>query len=137
MVLAALAAVMLIGAALANRRGREGVAFAANAAGILAAVASLFTALYPRVLPSTTSPAFSLTTANAAAAANTLAIMTVVACIFLPLVLAYQAWTYWVFRKRVSAPPSPVRAPRPPASARPAVRAAGRAGCLSRGRETS
>ena len=106
-VFAALAAVMLIGAALANRRGREGVAFAANAVGILAAVASLFTALYPRVLPSTTSPALSLTTANAAAAANTLAIMTVVACIFLPLVLAYQAWTYWVFRKRVSAPPAP------------------------------
>ena len=104
--LAALAAVCLIGAALANRAGREGVAFAANAVAILAAVASLFTALYPRVLPSTTSPAFSLTTANAAAAANTLAIMTVVACIFLPLVLAYQAWTYWVFRRRVSAPPS-------------------------------
>jgi cytochrome bd ubiquinol oxidase subunit II len=104
-VFAGLAAVMLIGAALANRRGREGVAFAANAVGILAAVGSLFTALYPRVLPSTTSSALSLTTANAAAAANTLAIMTVVACIFLPLVLAYQAWTYWVFRKRVSGPP--------------------------------
>ena len=113
-VLAVLAAVMLIGAALANRRGREGVAFAANAVGIVAAVASLFTALYPRVLPSATSPAFSLTTANAAAAANTLAIMTVVACVFLPLVLAYQAWTYWVFRKRVSAPPSP-RLAAPPA----------------------
>jgi cytochrome d ubiquinol oxidase subunit II len=105
-VLAALAAACLIGAALANRAGREGIAFAANAVGILAAVASLFTALYPRVLPSTTSSAFSLTTANAAAAANTLAIMTVVACIFLPLVLAYQAWTYWVFRRRVSGPPS-------------------------------
>jgi cytochrome bd ubiquinol oxidase subunit II len=116
--LAALAAVALIGAALANRRGREGVAFAANAVGILAAVGSLFTALYPRVLPSTTSPAYSLTTANAAAAANTLAIMTVVACIFLPLVLAYQAWTYWVFRKRVSAPPlvPPRSFPPPPAS---------------------
>jgi cytochrome d ubiquinol oxidase subunit II len=123
---AALAAVALIGAALANRRGREGMAFTGNAIGIVAAVASLFTALYPRVLPSTTSPAFSLTTANAAAAANTLAIMTVVACIFLPLVLAYQAWTYWVFRKRVSAPPlvpprsfPPASPPPPPASPSP------------------
>jgi cytochrome bd ubiquinol oxidase subunit II len=123
-VLAALAAAALIGAALANRAGREGVAFAGNAAGILAAVASLFTALYPRVLPSTTSPAYSLTTANAASAAQTLAIMTVVACIFLPLVLAYQGWTYWVFRKRVSAPPSPALAappipPIPPAPSGP------------------
>jgi cytochrome d ubiquinol oxidase subunit II len=115
-VLAALAAAMLIGAALANRRGREGVAFTANAVGILAVVGSLFTALYPRVLPSTTSPAFSLTTANAAAAANTLAIMTVVACVFLPLVLAYQAWTYWVFRKRVSAPPLVPPSSSPPSS---------------------
>jgi cytochrome d ubiquinol oxidase subunit II len=103
---AAVAAACLITAALANRAGREGGAFAANAVAILAAVASLFTALYPRVLPSTTSPAFSLTTANAASAANTLAVMTVVACIFLPLVIAYQAWTYWVFRRRVTAPPA-------------------------------
>ena len=105
-VLAAAAAACLIGAALANRAGREGAAFAANAVAILAATATLFTALYPRVLPSTTSPAFSLTTANAASAAKTLAIMTVVACVFLPLVLAYQGWTYWVFRRRVSAPRS-------------------------------
>ncbi len=117
--LAALAAVTLIGAALASRRGREGAAFAANAAGILAAVGSLFTALYPRVLPSTTSPAYSLTTANAAAAANTLAVMSVVACIFLPLVLAYQAWTYWVFRKRVSAPPATFAVPPSPPPAPP------------------
>jgi cytochrome d ubiquinol oxidase subunit II len=110
--LAVLAAACLIGAALANRAGREGAAFTANAVAILSATASLFTALYPRVLPSTLSPAYSLTTANAAAQANTLAIMTVVAGIFLPLVLAYQAWTYWVFRKRVSAPPEPRTAPR-------------------------
>jgi cytochrome bd ubiquinol oxidase subunit II len=102
---AALAAGALIGGVLAEWRGREGVAFAASAVAIAAATAALFTALYPRVLPSTLSPAFTLTTANAASAAQTLAVMTVVACIFLPLVLAYQAWTYWVFRKRVSAPP--------------------------------
>ena len=117
-VLAALAAGCLITTALANRAGREGAAFAASAVAILAAVASLFTALYPRVLPSTTSDAFSLTTGNAAAAANTLAVMTVVACIFLPLVLAYQAWTYWVFRRRVIAPPESAARPsrRPPSA---------------------
>ena len=131
-VLAALAAVMLIGAALANRRGREGVAFTANAVGILAAVACLFTALYPRVLPSSASSAFDLTTANAAAAANTLGIMTVVACVFLPLVLGYQAWTYWVFRQRLSAPPStrpaaPSAPPPPAATTSPSAPSAPRA----------
>ena len=59
---------------------------------VLAATGALFTALYPHVLPSTINPAYSLTTANAASAAKTLAIMTVVACIFLPLVLALPAW---------------------------------------------
>jgi cytochrome d ubiquinol oxidase subunit II len=102
--LAALAAVALIVAALANRAGREGRAFAANALATMAATAALFTALYPRVLPSSSNPAWSLTAANAASTAQTLMIITVVAIIFLPLVLAYQTWTYWVFRKRIGAP---------------------------------
>jgi cytochrome bd ubiquinol oxidase subunit II len=102
--LAAVAAVCLIAAAAANWVRREGAAFAANAACIAAATAALFTALYPNVLPSSISPAFSLTVANAASADATLKVMTVVAIIFLPLVLAYQAWTYWVFRKRITTP---------------------------------
>jgi cytochrome bd ubiquinol oxidase subunit II len=110
---AALAAAALIIAAVANRVTREGIAFTANAVAIAAATASLFTALYPNVLPSTTSAAYSLTTANAASAAKTLMVMTVVACIFLPFVLLYQGWTYWVFRKRVTAPPQPSSVPSP------------------------
>jgi cytochrome d ubiquinol oxidase subunit II len=109
--LAILAALALVAAVASNVAGREGFAFAANFAAIALATGSLFTALYPRVLPSTLSPAYSLTTANAASAAPTLAIMTVVAGIFLPLVIAYQGWTYWVFRKRVAAPPRPRTAP--------------------------
>lgn len=117
---AALAAAALLAAAGANLVRREGIAFAANFAAIAAATAALFTALYPRVLPSTLSPAFSLTTANAASAGPTLAVMTVVACIFLPLVLAYQGWTYWVFRKRVAGPPEPpAPPPLPPAPTQP------------------
>jgi cytochrome d ubiquinol oxidase subunit II len=113
--LAALAAAALITAAVANRATREGIAFTANAVAIAAATASLFTALYPNVLPSSTSAVYSLTTANAASTAKTLMVMTVVACIFLPFVLVYQGWSYWVFRKRVTAPPqpSPVAPPRP------------------------
>jgi cytochrome d ubiquinol oxidase subunit II len=109
--LAALAAVGLVMAFGANRLGREGAAFAAAAAGIAAATAALFTALYPNVLPSTISAAYNLTTGNAASTAKTLALMTVIACIFLPLVLAYQGWTYWVFRKRIGAAPQPPQAP--------------------------
>jgi cytochrome bd ubiquinol oxidase subunit II len=118
---AALAAAALITAAEANRRGREGVAFTANAVAIAAATASLFTALYPNVLPSSTSAAYSLTVANAASAAPTLSVMTVVACIFLPFVLLYQGWSYWVFRKRVTAPPqaAAVAPPRPAAGPAP------------------
>ena len=53
-------------------------------------------------MPSTTDPAFSLTTTNASATDYTLKVMTIVAAIFTPIVLGYQAWTYWVFRKRIS-----------------------------------
>jgi cytochrome bd ubiquinol oxidase subunit II len=114
--LAAIAAVALIGSVAANlarREGRafEGLAFASNAVAIIAATAALFTALYPNVFPSSISAAYSLTTANAAATAKTLAVMTVVAAIFLPFVLLYQSWTYWVFRKRITAPSGPPAAP--------------------------
>jgi cytochrome bd ubiquinol oxidase subunit II len=102
--LAALAAAALIAAIGADRLRRGGIAFAASCLGIGSAVAALFTVLYPDVLPSTLDPAFSLTTANAASAHKTLMLMTIVAIIFLPLVLAYQAWSYWVFRRRLTAP---------------------------------
>ena len=65
-------------------------------------MASLFLALFPDVMPSSTDPAFSLTTTNAASTPYTLSIMTVVAVVFTPIVLIYQGWTYWVFRKRVT-----------------------------------
>ena len=62
---------------------------------------TLFAALYPDVMPSSTDPAFSLTIANASSTPYTLAVMSWIALCTLPLVLAYQAWTYWVFRKRI------------------------------------
>ena len=115
-VLAAVAAVALLVACAANLRGREGAAFGAAAAGIGAATGAatgaLFTALYPNVLPSSINAAYNLTVVNASSTAKTLALMTVIACIFLPFVLLYQGWTYWVFRKRIGAPPqNPPQAP--------------------------
>ncbi len=102
-ILAALAAVALIGGWLANVRGREGVAFTLLAITIASTVLALFASLYPDVLPASNDPANSLTIQNASSTPYTLAFMSWVALIALPLVLLYQGgWTYWVFRKRVT-----------------------------------
>lgn len=98
----AVAALALVGGLVAARAGREGWAFVGTFATIALAVVGLFLALFPDVMPSTTDPAYSLTTTNAAATAYTLRVMTWVAVVFTPIVLGYQAWTYWVFRKRIS-----------------------------------
>ncbi|QSB16050.1 cytochrome d ubiquinol oxidase subunit II [Natronosporangium hydrolyticum] len=100
-VVMAAAAAALLGGLAANRVRREGWAFTGTAAAIGLAVTALFLALFPNVLPSTLDPAHSLTTTNAASTPYTLGIMTWVALIFLPLVMGYQAWSYWVFRKRI------------------------------------
>ncbi|PRX95648.1 cytochrome d ubiquinol oxidase subunit II [Allonocardiopsis opalescens] len=81
--------------------GREGWAFTATAAAIALTTATVFGALFPAVLPSSTDPAFSLTIANAASAPYTLTLLSWVALAFTPIVLAYQGWTYWVFRRRL------------------------------------
>lgn len=99
---AVVAALAFVGALAAAKVRREGWAFIGSAVTIALAVASLFLALFPDVMPSSTDPAFSLTTTNAASTPYTLSIMTVVAVVFTPLVLLYQGWTYWVFRKRVT-----------------------------------
>jgi cytochrome d ubiquinol oxidase subunit II len=83
--------------------GREGRAFAALGVALGAAVLALFGALYPNVLPSTVDPAYSLSIADAASSPYTLTVMTWVAGFGAPAVLVYQGWTYWVFRKRVTA----------------------------------
>jgi cytochrome d ubiquinol oxidase subunit II len=96
------AAVALVGAVALNARGREGWAFLATAVTIVVATVTLFADLYPDVLPSTVDPGFSLTVDNASSTSYTLHIMTWVAAVFTPVVLAYQAWTYCVFRKRLT-----------------------------------
>lgn len=99
---AAVAAVCLIMSVLFNARDREGWAFGFGAATIVTAVLSLFFALFPYVMPSSTDPAYSLTIDNASSTDYTLTIMSWAALIFLPMIVLYQGWTYWVFRKRVT-----------------------------------
>src|SRR5450830_225250 len=80
---------------------RDGAAFAATALAICSTAASFFVALYPSVLVSSTSPANNLTIFSTSSSHYTLVVLTIVALIFMPIVLAYQAWTYWVFRARL------------------------------------
>ncbi|GAA2296863.1 cytochrome d ubiquinol oxidase subunit II [Streptomyces hawaiiensis] len=91
----------LLVALVAARGGREGWAFALSGLTIVATVAMLFLTLFPNVMPSTLNPAWSLTVTNASSSPYTLKIMTWCAGIATPVVLLYQGWTYWVFRKRI------------------------------------
>ncbi|MFI0998379.1 cytochrome d ubiquinol oxidase subunit II [Streptomyces galbus] len=91
----------LLGALVAARAGREGWAFALSGLTIVAAVSMLFLTLFPNVMPSTLNEQWSLTVTNASSSPYTLKIMTWLAAIATPLVLLYQGWTYWVFRKRI------------------------------------
>jgi len=109
-----LAAGSLLAGLYALLRTREGWAFTGTFVCIALAVAGLFVALFPDVMPSSTADAFNLTTTNASSTHYTLKVMTIVAVFFTPIVLCYQAWTYWVFRKRISVhhiPPDRVEAP--------------------------
>ncbi|MGC5249167.1 cytochrome d ubiquinol oxidase subunit II [Gordonia sp. DT219] len=98
-VIAAVAAVVMV---VATQMQREGLAFVANCIAIAATVSTLFAVLFPNVLPSSTDSAYNLTIANTSSSSYTLTVMTIAAVIMTPVVIAYQAWTYWVFRKRIS-----------------------------------
>ena len=84
----------------------EGWAFAASGFAIAAAIGQIFISLYPNVMVSSTRHTFNLTVNNAAAGHYALVVMTVVAVLFMPLVLLYQGWSFHVFRRRVGAPPT-------------------------------
>jgi cytochrome bd ubiquinol oxidase subunit II len=96
-----LAAVCLLAATALVRTSREGWAFAATAGTLGLAVGGMFLALFPDVLPST-SGVGGLTVENASSTDYTLTVMTWVAAFATPIVVCYQAWTYWVFRQRLT-----------------------------------
>lgn len=135
-------AVALLGATgvvVATRADREGWAFTLNAVAIAAAVALVFCIMFPNVMPSSLNPAWSLTIDAAASTQATLTVLSVVALLLVPVVLLYQGWTYWVFRKRLSTShigadeglhPTRLRAFEPAAP-----RATGRAGAPATGTE--
>ncbi|MDQ0991825.1 cytochrome d ubiquinol oxidase subunit II [Streptomyces sp. V3I7] len=91
----------LVAALVANQVAREGWSFAFSGLAVVATVAMLFLSLFPDVMPSSLNGDWSLTVTNASSSPYTLKIMTWCAGIATPLVLLYQGWTYWVFRKRI------------------------------------
>ena len=96
-------AALVLAVLLAHRRNQLW-AFAMTAVAAIAVVVTLFTSLFPRVMVSSTDFANSLTVSGSASAHYTLAVMSIVALIFIPLILLYQGWTYHVFRARVGGP---------------------------------
>jgi len=96
---------------MSARAGREGRTFAGFGLFLVLAVASIFVNVYPDVLPSTIDAAYDLTVDNASSSPYTLGVMSVVAAFGVPLVLAYQGWTYWVFRKRIRGTSIPAARP--------------------------
>ena len=105
----AVAVLALLVAAVAVARDREGWAFLSTTVVVASLVILIFGSLYPNLVPSTIDPAYSITVANGSSTPYTLKVMSWAAGIVSPVVLAYQAWTYWIFRKRIfaeSIPPS-------------------------------
>jgi len=82
-------------------RQRTGWAFIMTALTIALSTVTIFMSLYPRVIVSSLNPDWSLTIYNASSSPYTLQVMTLIALIFVPIVLLYQGWTYWVFRQRL------------------------------------
>ena len=96
------AAAAILAAGWFIRQRRSGWAFAMTSLTIFLTVVTVFRGLYPRVMVSSLNPEWSLTIYNASSTPYTLKVMTIVAFIFVPIVLLYQGWTYYIFRKRVS-----------------------------------
>ena len=93
-------AILLSGFFLGKKR--EGWSFVMTALTIVLSLISLFSIMFPRVMISSTDPSYSLTIYNASSSPYTLQVMTVVALIFVPVILIYQGYSYWVFRKRLT-----------------------------------
>jgi cytochrome bd ubiquinol oxidase subunit II len=98
--IAALATLLVAGYFINQKR--EGWAFIMVALNIVLTQVTFFSMTFPNVMLSTLNPAWSLTIYNASSSQYTLTVMSIVALIFVPIVLVYQGWTYYMFRKRVS-----------------------------------
>ena len=97
-----IAALCLVIAVVLQWKEKSGFAFVASIVAILAVTVMVFATMFPNVLISTLNPLWNLTIYNASSSPYTLKIMTIVAVTLVPVVLCYQAWSFWVFRKRIT-----------------------------------
>lgn len=100
------AALALIAAWWFVGHGREGIAFISTAVAILSVAVITFLTMVPGMGFAAADGSreianLPLTIMNASSSEGTLVLMTIVAVIFVPIVLAYTSWTYWVFRQRL------------------------------------
>ncbi len=95
------AGVALLVAGWFIRQRRHGWAFLMTGLAIALSALTLAMGLYPRVMVSSLNEAWSLTIHNASSSPYTLRVMTIIAVVFVPIVLLYQGWSYWVFRQRI------------------------------------
>jgi len=97
-----LGVIAMLAAGYLVRKGRFGYVFLTTCLTVAFFVLTIFSLLYPNVIVSSLNPAWNLTIQNASSSAHTLRLMTIVTLIFLPIVLLYQIWSYWIFRKRLT-----------------------------------
>lgn len=104
LVLGVLSVLAVVAAGVFVRLHRDGWAFACTGAVVLLAMGAVWSRMFPSVLPASNIAANGITISQAASQHRTLVVMTVVAACFTPIVLGYQAWTYWVFHQRLIRP---------------------------------
>lgn len=101
-IIASLVVLLLLLNGWLMRKNKDGWGFIIHSVAILAAVAAVFAQLYPNVMVSNLNPAWNLTIYNSSSSPYTLQTMSIIALVFVPIVLAYQAWSYWLFKKRIT-----------------------------------
>ena len=103
LILPVLAVASLVASRMMMEQKREGWAFITSSLAVILVVAALFFALFPNVMISSTAAANNLTIYNSSSSPYTLRVISIIAAVMVPVVIAYQVWTYYVFRKRVKA----------------------------------
>lgn len=96
------AGMAILAAGVFIRNKQDGWAFIMTSLTIVFTAVTIFIILFPRVMVSSLDPAYSLTIYNASSSPYTLRVMTIIALTLVPIVVGYQAWSYWVFRKRIT-----------------------------------
>jgi cytochrome d ubiquinol oxidase subunit II len=92
--------VLLVAIYFINRK-MEGWAFIMTGLNIVLTQVAFFSLMYPRVMVSSMNPAWSLTIYNSSSSAQALTVMSIISLIFIPIVMAYEGWSYYIFRKRI------------------------------------